>query len=174
MSAPRYTRRGALAVARRAHKAGVPLRISYYIAFAARKHKVRWALAYALFEQESNFQKIYGHDAGGLSPGLLVTKKNYRVFRSYVVARRGGGANGVGLGQVTYWTYIRDHRGLWKPRVQVYLATSIFADYVHYLGEREGAGAYNGGPSTPNWDYAEDVLDKAIRWRAHLAPRRKK
>ena len=69
---------------------------------------------------------------------------------------------------MTYWTYIRDHRGLWKPRVQVYLATSIFADLVHRLGDFTGAGAYNGGEGNPNYDYARELMSKANAWRQRL------
>lgn len=164
-----YTRRAALRVARRAAASGVPLQIALYIAFACRKEKLRYALGFAMFEQESNFAVIYGHDAGGLFPGQRVTRDNYRRFRAEVVRRAGGGANGVGLGQVTWWTYIRDHSGLYKPRVQVYLSVSILADLVHRLGEFRGCGAYNGGEGNPNEDYAREVLARADSWRPKLA-----
>jgi soluble lytic murein transglycosylase-like protein len=164
-----FSRRAARRVAKRAHEHGVPKKIAHHIAYAARKHKVRYALAFAMFDQESSFEVIYGHDAGGLNPGERVTEENYLRFRAEVVRRQGGGANGVGLGQVTWWTYIRDHAGLWKPKVQVYLATSIFADLVHRLGEFTGAGAYNGGEGNPNEDYAREVLERANDWRRKLA-----
>lgn len=167
-----YSRRAALRVARRAAAAGVPLQIAIYIAFACRKEKLRYALGFAMFEQESNFAVIYGHDAGGLFPGQRVTRSNYRRFRAEIVRRGGGGANGVGLGQVTWWTYIRDHPGLYKARVQVYLATSILADLVHRLGEATGVGAYNGGEGNPNEDYAREVLARADDWRHKLAGHR--
>jgi len=163
------TRLAALAVAHRAHRRlGIPWHIALYIAFAARKYRVRWALAFALFEQESNYKVIYGHDAGGLLPGARVTKGNYLWFRQRLIATGGRGANGVGLGQVTYWTYIRDHKGLWKPRVQVYLSLSILADYVHRLGELTGVGAYNGGEANPNGSYAAEVEAKARAIRPKL------
>lgn len=148
---------------------GVPLAIALYIAFAARKYRVRYALNFAMFEQESNFEAIYGHDSGGLYQGNPVTRENYQRFRNYVVGHLGGGANGVGLGQVTYWTYIRDHRGLWKKRVQVYLATSILASLVHSFGEEKGVGAYNGGAGNPNMTYSAEVLDRANRIRPKLS-----
>lgn len=164
-----YTRRAARRVAHRATTHGVPEKIAHDIAFACRKYHLRYALGFAMFDQESGFQVIYGHDAGGLNPGEKVTRENYHAFRREVIRRQGGGANGVGLGQVTYWTYIRDHSGLWKPRVQVYLATSILADLVHRLGEFTGTGAYNGGESNPNESYAREVLERANRWRPKLA-----
>lgn len=164
-----YSRRAAKRVAERAAKHGVPADIARYIADACRKERLRYAQGFAMFEQESNFKNIYGHDASGLNPGEVVTKANYHHFRESVVNGIGAGANGVGLGQATYWTYIRDHRGLWKPKVQVYLCTSILADYVHRLGEMRGTGAYNGGEGNPNGSYAREVLKKAERWRLKLA-----
>lgn len=164
-----FSRQAARHVAERAHEHGVPEDIATDIAFACCEEHLRYALGFAMFEQESDFKAIYGHDLGGLHPGETVTRENYRDFRSEVVRRKGGGANGVGLGQVTFWTYIRDHPGLWKPRVQIYLATSILADLVHRLGESTGVGAYNGGEGNPNETYAGEVLRRAEKWRPMLA-----
>jgi soluble lytic murein transglycosylase-like protein len=168
-----FTRRAARRVAKRAAAHGVPKKTARHIAYAARVEELPYAIAFAMFEQESNFKVIYGHDAGGLLPGKPVTRDNYRLFRSIVSNGRGVGANGVGLGQVTYWTYIRDHRGLWKPKVQVYLDTSILADLVHRLGEFTGCGAYNGGEGNPNEEYAREVLMRSKRWRPLLAGERR-
>jgi len=164
-----FSRQAARHVAERAHDQGVPEDIANDIAFACCEEHLRYALGFAMFEQESDFKTIYGHDAGGLHPGEPVTRENYRDFRAEVVRRKGGGANGVGLGQVTFWTYVRDHPGLWKPRVQIYLATSILADLVHRLGESTGVGAYNGGEGNPNEAYAGEVLSRAEKWRPMLA-----
>lgn len=164
-----YSRRAAKRIAERAAKHGVPADIANYIAFACRKEHLRYAVGFAMFEQESNFENVYGHDEGGLNPGEPVTQENYHAFRRSILASGGTtGTNGVGLGQATYWTYVRDHAGLWKPKVQVYLCTSILADYVHRLGETRGIGSYNGG-SHPNAAYAREVLKKAERWRLKLA-----
>jgi hypothetical protein len=167
-----YTQEAARRVAERAAKHGVqkvPKAIATYIALACAKEKLRYALSFAMFEQESNFKAIYGNDQGGLFPGQPVTQENYKAFRKTVVRGEGHGANGVGLGQVTYWTYIRDHTDLWKPKAQVYLATSILADYVHRLGEEIGVGAYNGGEKNPNKAYSKQVLKRAEVWRPLLA-----
>lgn len=164
-----YTRRAARRVAERATKHGVPKNIAHDIAFACRKYHLPYALAFGMFDQESDFKLVYGHDAGGLLPGEKVTKANYAKFRAELIARHGGGANGVGLGQITFWTYIRDHVGLWKPRVEVFLATSILADLVHRLGEARGVGAYNGGEGNPNMQYSSEVLSRAQSWRPKLA-----
>jgi hypothetical protein len=164
-----YSRRAARRVADRAASHGVPKKIARHIAYACRKQRLRYALGFAMFDQESGFQVVYGHDVGGYNPGEKVTRDNYERFRRLVVERNGVGANGVGLGQITYWTYIRDHRGLWKAKVQVYLAASILADLVHRLGEFTGTGAYNGGEGNPNESYAREVLERADYWRPRLA-----
>lgn len=164
-----FSPQAAAHVAERAAAHGVPEKIAGHIALACSKESLRYALGFAMFEQESNFAVIYGHDSKGLNPGEPVTSENYRSFRAEVVRRKGGGANGVGLGQVTFWTYIRDHADLWKPKAQVDLATSILADCVHRLGELTGTGAYNGGEGNPNGAYAEEVLKRAEKWRPLLA-----
>jgi hypothetical protein len=164
-----FSRKAAIRVAHRAHRHGVPLEIAYFIAFACRKYRVRYSLGYALFQQESNFEVVYGHDAGGLFAGLPVRRRNYKRFRAYIIAHAGQGANGVGLGQPTYWRYIQTHIGLWKPRVQVYLSLSILADLLSRHDERTAAGAYNGGEGNPNFIYADEVLAKATNWRPELA-----
>ncbi len=164
-----FTRKAARRIAKRAAEHGVPKAIAKDIAFACRKYHIRYSLAFGMFEQESDFKLIYGHDAGGLLAGQKVTKANYKKFREELIARHGGGANGVGLGQITFWTYIRDHIGLWKPRVEVFLATSILADLVHRLGEVRGIGAYNGGEGNPNFVYAREVAARAEKWRGWLS-----
>lgn len=160
---------GALVIARRAHRYGVPLRVALYIAFAARKWKLRPALGFGLVEQESGFQHIYGHDPGGLFPGQPVTRINYRQFRTHVQATSGGGANGVGLTQITYWTYIRDHAGLWKKRANIFFGIGLVAETIHAKGEREGLAEYNGGAGNPQFGYADEVLSRAAKWRGRIS-----
>ena len=162
------TRRGALAVARRATRHGVPFHIALHIAFAARKLDLRYALGFALVEQESDFVHCYGHDRGGLYPGKPVTRANYAAFRSRIVRSSGVGANGVGLTQVTYWTYIRDHAGLWRKRANVYFGLGLVASTIHAKGEREGLAEYNGGEGNPQFGYADEVLARAQTWRSRI------
>lgn len=165
-----YTRRAARRVAERATQHGnVPSQIAHDIANECRKRHLPYAIGFAMFEQESDFKNIYGHDAGGLNPGQVVTEENYKNFRSHVVATKGSGSNGVGLGQITYWTYIEKYRDLWKPKVQIHVAVEILADLFHRLGELRGIGAYNGGESNPNMAYSGEVRDKAERWRKILS-----
>lgn len=163
-----YSRKAALRVAARARRAGVPAELSTYIALAARKFEVPYAIAYALFEQESNFQIIYGHDAGGLFAGLKVTHENYRRFRKRLIEHGGLGANGVGLGQITYWGYIKLYVGLWKPRVQIFRSLEILAGLMSRHDIHTALGGYNGGEGNPNMEYASEVFAKATKWRSIL------
>lgn len=165
-----FTRRAALRVARRAKRhLGVPLDVALYIAFACRKHRLRYAVGFAVCQQESGFRHIFGHDVGGLFPGEPVTRSRYRRLRSRLQATGGSGANGVGLFQVTYWTYIVDRPGLWRKRANVYFGISIVADYVKRLGERTGLGSYNGGEANPQYGYSDEVQAKARVIRPKLS-----
>lgn len=165
---------GALVVARRAHKHGVPRMVAIYIALACRKLKLRYALGYGLVEQESGFHHVYGHDAGGFLAGQPVTKANYGAFRAHIRATSGGGANGVGLTQITYWTYIRDHAGLWRKRANIYFGLGLVAGVIHDHGERQGLAEYNGGAGNPQFGYADEVLNRADRWRANISKKGKR
>lgn len=156
---------GQLVVAGKAHRHGVPYLTAVYIAFASKRLGLRYALGYGLVEQESNFQHVYGHDSGGLFPGHRVTHANYREFREHLIRTSGGGANGVGLTQITYFPYIRGAPGLWRRRTNVRFGLGLVAGLVGTKGEREGLAEYNGGPSNPSYGYADEVLSRASRWR---------
>lgn len=167
-----FTRRAALRVAYRANKRlRIPLRITLYIGFACRKERLRYALGFALVQQESDFQHIFGADAGGLFPHEPVTRRRYRQLRDHLRATGGQGANGVGLTQITYYTYVLENPGLWKKRANVYFGLALIADNVDSYGERKGLAVYNGGPSNPQFDYADEVLTKAKLIRPHLERR---
>lgn len=165
-----FSRRAAFRVGlRAARRLRIPRHVALYIAFACRKYRLRYALGYAIVQQESNFQHIFGHDPGGLFAGQRVTRGRYAELRRHLKASRGPGANGVGLTQITYYTYILEHPGLWKKRANVYFGLSLIADYVKRLGERVGLGSYNGGEANPQFTYADEVLGKADAIRPKLA-----
>lgn len=166
------TRRGALAVGYRAHRwLGIPLTLAMYIAFACRRHHIRYALGFALVEQESGFKHIFGHDVGGLFPGLPVTRSRYRRLRAHLKATGGSGANGVGYTQITYYAFILEHPGLWKKRANIYFGMSLIAEVIHAYGERKGLAVYNGGAGNPQYDYAQQVEDRARSIRTKLKKR---
>ena len=125
-------------------------------------------LAFSLFEQESNFEVIYGGDYGPVDGPpfyhIEVTKRNYlREFRPYVSSTHR--SNGVGLGQITYYTYISMYRGLWKPRVQIRRSLEILKDNIIRLGLDAGVNAYNGDPTG---GYGREVLGRVDRWKKIL------
>ncbi len=162
------SRRGALAVGfRAARRLHIPLSLSMYIAFACRENRLRFALGYALVEQESNFQHIFGHDVGGLFAGQPVTRSRYRRLRAHLEAT-GRGANGVGYTQITYFTYILENPGLWKKRANVYFGLGLVADSIKAHGQRTGLAAYNGGEGNPQYDYADQVESRAFYIRPKL------
>lgn len=163
------SRAAALAIGYRAsRRLNIPVELAMYIAFACRKERVRWALGYALVQQESNFRHIFGHDAGGLFKGLPVTRSRYRRLRSHLQANGGRGANGVGYTQITYYTYILQNPGLWKRRANVYFGLGLIATNIRAYGERKGLAVYNGGAGNPQYDYADEVLRKAAAIRPKL------
>lgn len=161
---------GAAIVANRAQRhSGVNRAYCWDIAFACRHYRIRYSIGYALINIESNFKHIYGHDAGGLLQGQHVSRDNYLNYFRPRVSRGGSGANGVGLSQVTYWTYIRDHKGLWKPRANIYFGIGIVASNIHTYGERKGLAVYNGGAGNPNYAYASEVEHVASEWRRRIS-----
>ena len=164
-----WTKRAAYRVGWRAWKrVGVPFKVAMYIAFACRKERLAYAVGYAVCEQESGYRHIFGHDAGGMFPGLPVTEPRYNELRERLRRTKGPGANGVGLFQITYYTYILDNPGLWKKRANAYKGTEIVAGNVRAHGVRKGLAVYNGGEGNPQYDYATQVEARIDRIRPQL------
>jgi hypothetical protein len=147
----------------RAAAAGVPRDYAGAIYDLARKHKVQYALALALFRQESNFSNVVGHDRdshGNLifpaQPGrVAVTEQLYKEYR-----RRGGLPQGMGPGQLTSKGFqdSADRRGgTWKPRANMDVSLEVLRGNIQALGRFKGIGAYNGGRGNPNDAYARSV-----------------
>jgi hypothetical protein len=118
------------------------LRLCYRIVAAANAEHVSAAVLMALVEQESAFQFIFGHDAGGPFPGQRVTKRRYRELVAHV--RAGGTSNGVGYVQATWGPALEESPGLWKPKANLRWG----ARFQRGLGLSEtGFNAYNGDPT---------------------------
>jgi hypothetical protein len=69
----------------------------------ARHYHVSISLAFALFEHESGFRKVFGHDPTIYAGAGLVTKLKFLAYR---LARRRSGnrlMQGAGEGQLTWW-----------------------------------------------------------------------
>ena len=147
---------------------GVRPTYALHISLASRKHDISPALGFALVEQESNFKHIFGCDAGSILCHQRVTRDRFRQLQDHV--RAGGVSNGVGLTQITYNGYITAHDGLYKPRANVYFGLGLVAASIRqYHGDVQRALAvYNGGPASPSWGYAVDVLKKRDKWKARF------
>jgi len=148
-------------------KYGVPYWTGYKIARYAKRTGVGLSLAFALVEQESGFRHIFGHDYGGPFPGLAVTRSRYRKLVAHI--KRGGYSNGVGFLQITYPVYLIEHPGLWRKRANLKFGLAVIKNYIKVYGERKGLGAYNGGPSNPQWDYADLVIWRKRRWQRRFS-----
>lgn len=157
--------------ARRARKAGVPRGWSSKIIRAAEKQDIPYSLGFAFVETETDFKNVYGHDPvsnpvksppGGL---LKVTRRNYARYKRYRQA--GLGMQGVGPGQLTWWTYqdLADQRGgCWKVGPNLDVSFEIVHDNIARLGWTAGIKAYNGsGPAADA--YAEHVKARYHHYR---------
>lgn len=136
--------RRARAVRRTARARGYrpSFRLCYRICAAANAENFHDYYLAALVEQESAYQFIFGHDAGGPFPGLKVTHALYKQLLEHIKA--GGTSNGVGYVQATWGPELLAHPGLWKPKVNLRWG----GHFQKALGTDEhGFNAYNGDPS---------------------------
>jgi hypothetical protein len=155
--------RHALRCARIATRNGVPRGNARIIAFAAAQRRMSQALAFALVEQESTFQHIFGHDPGGPFPGQPVTRTLYRQLVEHV--RGGGTSNGVGLTQITFSSFLTENPGLWRRLANVKFGLGLISAAISAHGKRTGLAVYNGGEANPQFDYADSVLALEDKWR---------
>lgn len=139
--------------------------------YEARRAGLGPAAAIALIEQESGFRNVYGHDPTGNHVGAgLVTEANYRDYKRK--RDRGckgcGGMQGVGPAQLTWWEY-QDKAdklgGAWIPRNNIRVAMELLAPLVKKHGLRKALAIYNGGTTHPNFNYADQVLERRAKWR---------
>lgn len=123
-------------------------KLAFRITAAANDKRLSAPGMWALVEQETGFKFIFGHDLGGLFPGAKVTRRLYRQLQAHLRSTHGSGANGVGYVQATYWSFIVNENGLWRPKRNLrwgaeYQRTLI----VQEGGQQAGYNAYNGDPS---------------------------
>lgn len=125
----------------------ISFKLAYRIVAAANAQRLTGPDLFALVEQETGFKFIFGHDIGGLFAGQRVTRSLYRQLQDHLRATHGPGANGVGFVQATYWSFIVNDDGLWKPKHNLRWG----AEYQHRLiaedGREAGFNAYNGDPT---------------------------
>lgn len=151
----------------------------YAIFAAARKHRISYPLALALFEKESNFLNQWGHDRNShgalIFPAIPGRKMvNEKTYKAYKAGRALRGNQGVGLGQLTSPGIqdMADRRGgAWRVKPNVDVSLEILAGHIRALGLRRGIGAYNGGRGNPQLGYADDVLKLRDKWSRILYKR---
>lgn len=136
------------------------------IARAAKRKRLPYPLAFALVEQESGFRHIFGHDTTFLA-GQPVTHDRYQRLIAHI--RAGGTSNGVGYTQITYPGYLLEHPGLWRKGKNLRFGFGLVKGFIDRYGKQKGLAIYNGGPSNPQYDYADSVLRREARWRQRLS-----
>lgn len=152
-----------LAEVAKRHGANYSLRII----MEARRAGLPVSLAFALIEQESRFQNVFGHDAGMPFAGAgAVTKAKYLAYKRQRGPSGKGGMQGVGPAQLTYYAF-QDRAdklgGAWVARHNIRVAFEDLAAQIKAHGKHAGIRAYNGtGPDAEH--YANTVQTREARW----------
>lgn len=152
-----------LLLARRANRAGA--KSSLRIILEARNAGLPISLGFGVLKQETNFQNIFGHDAGARFSDqrhVVVTNERVKLLLSDVA--KGKPSNGVGLPQLTYPPFIKRAAampgGAASVKNQLRVAFGDLAHLVHVHGERDALAIYNAGraDSSAGRRYANSVL----------------
>jgi hypothetical protein len=140
----------------------------------ARAYGVPISLAFALFEHESGFRKVFGHDPTIYAGAGAVTKARYLAYRALRRAHGNRLMQGVGEGQLTWWeTQDRADAlgGCWRADANVRVALLTLAARIHEHGEAAGIARYNGaGPAAAA--YSRQVRTLARVWHVRLIDER--
>jgi hypothetical protein len=154
-----------------AAKAGCRRGLGRLIVKYARMYGVPISLAFALFEHESGFRKVFGHDPTIFVGAGLVTKAKFVAYRA---ARRASGnrlMQGVGEGQLTWWETqdLADrYGGCHTAAANVQVALLTLAARIREHGEAKGIARYNGsGPAAEA--YSRNLRARAAAWHRRLA-----
>lgn len=132
-------------------------------------------IAVALIAKESNGANVYGHDTGGALCGAgEVTQDNFT--NQFLPAVLGGAtSNGVGLTQITYPGYFRQHPDLawWDPYTNAKFGFDLMKGYLggdYSDASLVAAGStYNSGSATGAPAYGQSFRDLAVTWTAKLS-----
>jgi len=154
-----------LLYARRAKKAGA--NYSLRIIMEARRAGIPLSLAFAIIEQESNFQNVFGHDPTIFSGAGEVTKSKYLAYKR----RRGHDRmQGVGPAQLTWWEFQDEADrlgGAWKPKNNIRVAFEHLARLIKEYGPIKGIERYN-GTGIQAQRYGHSVRAKQRKWHKIL------
>lgn len=139
----------------------------------ARRAGIPYELLLAVLDQESGGgRNEFGHDPTIFVGAGEVTRARYLAYKAERI--RTGLMQGVGPMQLT-WSGYQDAAdalgGCDRPACNVAIGAHILAENIRRDGLHAGVAAYNGtGPAAQH--YADDVLERADRWRATLNPPR--
>ncbi len=149
------------------------------IAEEARNNGLDLALACALVDQESEGLNIFGCDHGDVGdrpPYCHQEVTRQRVNALIDNGNFGHGMNGIGLTQITWWTFVmRGERagGIHHPRVQCRIGFGLLKYYLNNYPYLEALGAYNAGEESRQVGvdngYAGSVAEKHKVWKQRLA-----
>jgi hypothetical protein len=132
----------------------------------ARRAKVPISLAFAIVEQESNFQNVFGHDPTIFVGAGKVTKEKYLAYKKQRGSRGQGGMQGVGPMQLTWYEFQDDADrlgGCWVAANNIRVGLTLLGKLIVNHGTRTGVARYNGtGPQANR--YATEVLEKQEKW----------
>ena len=144
---------------------------------AARDAKLPLHLAASLLVQESGGgRNVYGHDptifSGGPGHGQPneVTEANYREYLQLRGTKGGGGMQGVGPCQLTWWSYQDEADGLggcWDPLTNMKVGFRQLAEKIRRYGLHPGVKAYNGSGAAAD-AYAVKVIARAEDFKQQL------
>jgi hypothetical protein len=150
---------------------GCPEAIAWMIIESCRRYSLPIALGMALFQKESGFRNVFGHDPTTSIPndwmGGEVNRKRYDHYKS---RRARFGMQGVGDGQLTWWEtqdYADKKGGCWKREINIDVSVETLAARIRDFGYAKGIERYNGsGPRAVQ--YSISVRRAAEWWKARF------
>jgi hypothetical protein len=138
------------------------------VVWEARGAGIPVSLLCAFLTQETGFRNVFGHDPTIYVGAGAVTKTKYLAYKA---ARGHSHMQGVGPGQLTYWSYQDEADrlgGCWVPEHNIHVAAHLVASLIHQYGESVGIERFNGsGPAARA--YASSVLSLARLWHSRLS-----
>lgn len=132
---------------------GCPEHKATWIMHSCGRFKLPLAVGLALFDHESDFRGVFGHDPTRSCPrrwmGKHVTRFRYLFYKAR--RRMGLGMQGVREGQLT-WFETQDYAdrlgGCWRGEINVRVAVETIAARIREFGYVKGIERYNGsGPA---------------------------
>src|SRR3954452_661497 len=154
-------------LAKEARKHGA--RYAWTIVTEARRAGIPISLGFALIEQESNFENVFGHDQSIFRGAGKVTKAKYEAYKRER-GTPGRRMQGVGPPQLTWWELQdeADRRGgCHVAKHSIRVAFEHLAALIRQHGTAVGIERYNGsGPAARR--YRAEVQTRQAQWHQRL------